>query len=125
MFLHIYPKDPVTTVEESGTYNFQTIPQCLQIFESKETLLMTLENEWEKTIEWFKLTMSIDPGKFQSMIPQKSGNIETYTIYICWKIIETVNSIKLVAINVGNTQINVDNTQTFDHLVSDLDAKHL
>ena len=125
MFLHIYPKDPVTTVEESVMYNFQTIPQCLQIFESKETLLMTLENEWENTIEWFKLTMSIDPGKFQSMIPQKSGNIETYTIYICWKIIETVNSIKLVAINVGNTQINVDNTQTFDHLVSDLDAKHL
>lgn len=125
MFLHIYPKDPVTTVEESVMYNFQTIPQCLQIFESKETLLMTLENEWENTIEWFKLTMSIDLGKFQSMIPQKSGNIETYTIYICWKIIETVNSIKLVAINVGNTQINVDNTQTFDHLVSDLDAKHL
>ena len=79
------------------------------IFKCKDTLLATLENELEKTCDWFRVNnMILNPEKFQSMTLQKPGNTETYRLQIDGKLIETTSSVKLVGINISN-KLTFDN----------------
>ena len=51
--------------------------------------------------------MIVNPEKFHSMILQRSGNSDAYTIEIDGNKIETTNSVDLLG-------IHIDNTLTFD-----------
>ena len=61
-------KDLVTTQENSDIYNLVDCNKISTMFKCKDTLLATLENELEKTCDWFRVNnMILNPEKFQSM----------------------------------------------------------
>ena len=64
------------------------------------TILMTLKDESELTVKWFKENnIIVNPDKFQAMVLQKQDrNSQISSLNIDNKIIETTKSVKLFAI---------------------------
>ena len=76
--------------------------------------MLTLKNESELAVKWFRENNIVNPGKFQAMIFQKQDkNSQNNLLNIQNKIIETAKYVKLFG-------ITIDNQLRFDEHISNL-----
>ena len=81
ILFNIFLNDLLTTLENSEIYNFADDNTISSISKEKEVLLTTLEKESEKAVDWFsRNNMIVNPENFQSMILERSGNLDVHTI---------------------------------------------
>ena len=110
ILFNIFFNDLLTVLKKSQLYN--TISA---VSKSLDDLLITLKNESELVVKWFRENnMIVNPIKFQEMVLQKQDkNSQTNSLNIDNKIIEITKSVKLHG-------ITSDSELRFDEHISNL-----
>ena len=115
ILFNIFRNNLLTVLKKSQLYNFADDNTISAVSKSTDDLLITLKNESELAVKWFRENnMIVNPDKFQTMILQKQDkNSQTNSLNIYNKIIDKTKSVKLLG-------ITIDRQLRFDEHISNL-----
>ena len=118
LLFNIFINDLYLWITKTDLLNFADDNTISAAGKTIEDLILTLETDSQKAIEWFKLNeMIVNPDKFQAIIVKKNTNIkDSYPLKINDQIINSESSVKLLG-------IEIDNKLSFDKHISTLCKK--
>ena len=99
ILFNLFLNDLLAVLKKSQLYNFADDNTISAVLKSTDDLLITLKNESELSIKWFRENMIVNLDKFQAMVLQKQNkNIQTNSLNIDNKILEITKLVKLLGI---------------------------